>query len=110
MTRRWLIVMGVTFLLGACISMSQSSGPTTVAKLPGACLKWIHAAEAEFHRKGLNLDNYTVSVIERDDVVTVILKGVDAPDGSKGSAGSHIGYEVELTKKDSKVTRSNYLR
>jgi len=90
--------------------MSQSSGPTTVAKFPGACLKWVHAAEAEVHRKGLNLDNYMVSVVERDDVVTVILKAVDAPEGSKGSGGSHIGFEVELSKKNSKVVRSNYLR
>jgi hypothetical protein len=102
--------MAVPFFFGWSIAMPQSSGPTTVAELPGTCLKWIHVAEVEIHRKNLNVDNYIVSVVERDEFVTVILKSVDAHEGSKGSGGTHVGYEVEIRKRDSKVVRSNYVR
>lgn len=89
--------------------MSQSSEPATVA-FPGVYLKWLQIAETEIHRKNLRADNYIISVVERDQTVAVIFKAVDAPEGSKGSGGSHVGYEVEIRKKDSKVVRSNYAR
>jgi hypothetical protein len=110
MRRRWLIGIAAPLFLGWSASTAQSVAPKTVAEFPGACLKWIHVAEAEIHRKHLNLDDYIVSVIEEDEYVTVYIKSSDAPAGSKGSGGSHPGYEVEIGKRDSKVTRSNYLR
>jgi hypothetical protein len=110
MRRRWLIGIALPLLFGCSASMAQSIAPRTVAKFPGACLKWIHVAEVETHRKNLNVDNYIVSVVEEDEFVTVILKSADAPEGSKGSGGSHVGYEVEIRKRDSKVMRSYYLR
>lgn len=89
--------------------MSQLNGPATVS-FPGVYLKWLHAAEGELRRKNLNEDNYIVSVVERDETVTVVFRAADAPEGSKGSGGSHPAYEVEIKKKDSKVVRSNYVR
>lgn len=109
MTRRWLMVMGFACLFGGHLVMSQTTGPTTVT-LPGVCLKWLHIAEAEMRRKNLDLDNYTVTVVGREETATVIFKSVDASEGSKGSGGSHVGYEVEIRKKDSRVLRSNYVR
>jgi len=53
----------------------------------GLLPKWIHAAEPEFPRKLFDLDNYTISVIEHEESVTVILSCVDAPDGARGSVG-----------------------
>jgi len=90
--------------------MGQSSAPKTVAMFPGPYLKWIHLAEDEFQRKHLNLDNYNVSVIDEDKFVTVYIKSSDAPEGSKGSGGSQVGYSVEISKKDSKIVKSYYLR
>ena len=91
-------------------AISQSSGPKTVAELPGTSLKWTKAAEVEIHQKKLDLDNSILSVVDQDDLVTVILKSADAPEGSKGSGGSHVGYEIEIRKRDSKIMRSSYLR
>jgi hypothetical protein len=109
MTRRWLMAMGFAFLFGGRLVMSQTTGPTTVT-LPGAYLKWLHIAETEIRRKNLDADNYVVTVVVREETATVIFKSADAPEGAKGSGGSHAGYEVEIKKKDSKVVRSNYVR
>jgi hypothetical protein len=110
MRKPWLIGIAAPLLFGWSASMAQSSAERTVAKFPGSYLKWIRVAEAEIHRKHLNLDNYIVSVIDEDENVAVCIKSADAPEGSKGSGGSHVGYEVEISKRDSKVVRSYYLR
>ena len=68
------------------------------------------AAEPEFQRRKLDLNKYTVSVIEERDSVAVVLKSLDAIEGVRGSSGSYPGYEVEISKKDLKVVRSNYVR
>jgi len=109
MKRRWLMAVGFVFLLGGRLAMSQSNEPTTTT-FPGVYLKWLRIAEVEIRRKNLDADNYVISVVERAETVTVIFRAVDAPEGTKGSGGSHPGYEVEIKKKDSKIVRSNYVR
>ena len=105
----WAMMVVVT-ILGWSALMAQSNPPKVIAELAGASLKWIHAAEPEFERKKLDLENYTVSVFEQSDSVVVILRSSDAEEGAKGSTGRHPGYEVEISKKDLKVVRSNYVR
>jgi len=90
--------------------MAQSNTPKMMAEFPGASLKWVRAAEPEFQQKKLDLDKYTVLVVEREDSVTVILKSTDSVEGSRGSTGKYPGYEVEISKKDLKILRSNYVR
>jgi hypothetical protein len=90
--------------------LAQSNPPRVIAEFTGASLKWIHVAEAEFQRRMLNLDNYTVRVVERDDSVVVSLSALDAVKGTRGSSGSYPAFEVEIDKKDLKVVRSNYVR
>jgi hypothetical protein len=92
------------------IAMAQSKYPRTIATFPGYCLKWINVAEAEIHRKNLNLDDYIVLVVEREHTVTVGFSSKDSPEDSKGSGGSHPDYEVEIRKSDSKIMRSNFVR
>ncbi len=48
---------------------AQSTRPKVIAEFTGSSLKWIHAAEPEFERKKLDLDKYTVSVVEQNDSV-----------------------------------------
>ena len=103
------ITMVVT-IIGWSVLMAQSNSPKVMAEFAGASLKWIHAAEPEFERRKLDLQNYTVSVFEQNDTVIVILKSSDAAKGAKGSSGRYPGYEVEVSKKDLKVVRANYLR
>jgi hypothetical protein len=90
--------------------VAQSGPPKVVAEFSGAFLKWIHAAEPEFQRQKLDLNKYIVSVVEQRDSVTVGLSSVDSVQGARGSTGSHPGYEVEISKKDLKVLRSNYVK
>ncbi len=97
-------------VLGWSAPMAQSNHPRVIAEFAGTSLKWIHAAEPEFQRKQLDLDRYMVSVVEQNDSVTVSLTSADTVEGARGSAGKYPGYEVEISKKDLKVVRSNYVR
>jgi hypothetical protein len=110
MRRLVSVAVIVISILGWSALMAQSNHPKVKAEFPGAALKWIHAAEPEFQRRRLDLDKYTVSVIEQSDSVTVSLTSPDAAEGTRGSVGSYPGYEVEISKKDLKVMNSNYIR
>lgn len=90
--------------------MAQSNPPKVMAEFSGASLKWIHAAEPEFQQKKLDLDKYTVLVVEQGDSVTVILKSTDSVEGARGSTGKYPGYEVEISKENLKILLSNYVR
>jgi hypothetical protein len=90
--------------------MAQSNPPRVIAEFNGSSLKWIHAAEPEFQRRKLDFDNYTVSVVEENDSVTVTLTSSDSVKGTRGSSGTYPGFTVEISKKDMKVVRANYIR
>ena len=90
--------------------MTKTSQLGVEAELPGSTLKWIHIAEGEFDQKNLDLDRYRVSVVEEKNSVVVILSGLNEPKNVRGSLGPYPGYEVEISKKDRKVLRSNYVR
>jgi len=100
----------LTALLGWTKSGPQSQGAKLQAQFPGACLKWIYKAEPEFERRHLDLEHYTVSVLEQNDSVIVNLSSLDGHENGRGSTGSLPGYEVEISRKDSSVVRSNYVR
>jgi hypothetical protein len=103
-----LVIVGSS--LGFVALIAQSTRPAVIAEFRGASLKWIHIAQPEFEREKLDLDNYTVSVVEENHSVTVVLTALDAVKGAFGSSGSHPGFEVEISKKDLKVVRSNFIR
>jgi hypothetical protein len=105
----WAMIIVVS-ILGWSALMAQSNPPKVIAEFTGASLKWIHATEPEFERRKLDVDKYTVIVVEQNDSVTVGLKSSDAAEGARGSTGRYPGYEVEISKKDVKVIRSNYIR
>jgi hypothetical protein len=102
--------MLVLSILGWRELLTQSTPPRVIAEFAGASLRWIHAAEPEFRRRNLNLDKYIVSVVEEDDSVMVSLSAQDAVKGTLGSSGSYPAFEVEISKKDLKVVRSNDVR
>jgi hypothetical protein len=110
MTKFTLVLVVAFSVRGWSGSMAQPNTPTVAAAFPGSWLKWIHAAEPDFQRKHLNLDDYKISVAEGDSSVVVVLRSSDAPPGGLGSMGTHPGYEVEVSKRDLQVIRSNYVR
>src|SRR5215475_3562855 len=89
-----------------CGMMIQKTRPGVAAEFPGASLKWVHIAEGEFQRRGLNLDKYKVIVDEDEDSVAVILRGLNEPEHGRGSSGPDPGYAVEISKKDMKILSS----
>lgn len=107
------LLLGVSLVLSPVLCglfMAQSPPPKLLAKFPGAALKWVRLAEPEFQRRNLELDKYTISVIEQEQSVIVVLTSPDAVEGARGSSGTYPGFEVEISTKDLKVVRSNYVR
>ena len=100
----------VILMLGWTELWAQSNTPRVIAEFNGASVKWIHAAEPEFQRRHLNLDKYIVSVVEEGDSVVVTLSAPDAVKGMRGSSGSYPAFVVEVSRKDMKVVRANYIR
>jgi hypothetical protein len=99
--------------LTVALAWSQSGGPSgtqSKAEFAGSFVKWILAAEPEFKRRGIDLDHYIVSMLDEKDSVTISLRSFDSTETSRGSSGSFPGFEVEISKKNSKVMRSNYVR
>ena len=108
MSKLSLAIACMTLLLTPLAGQKMS--PTPVAKLPGSSLRWIHIAEVEFAKEKLNPDRYTVVVFEDQETVTVVLDSSNGDYHIRGDAGPYPGYEVEISKRDSKIVRSNYIR
>jgi hypothetical protein len=105
-----LALAGTAVLLGSLASIARPQTPRILVECPGAALKWIRAAEPEFQRRQLNLDKYKALVVEERDFVMVSLSSPDEPKGARGSAGKYPGFEVEISKKNLRILRSNFVR
>jgi len=105
MTRRSIIRSVLILVLGCNRAIAQHNSFEEKARFPGSSLKWIHIAEKEFKKRQLDVDKYTVIIVEEDSSVTVILEPPET-DGIRGP----VGYEVEICKKDSRVIGSYYSR
>jgi hypothetical protein len=103
-----LLLMGCILALTSL--MAQSTRSKVIAEFRGSSLRWIHAAEPEFQRRNLDLDKYIVSVAEGDDSVMITLSPPDVVEGARRSSGSYPTFVVEVSKKDLKVVRSNYVK
>ena len=102
--------MVVISTLGWSAAMVRSNSLKVLAEFPGSSLKWIRVAEPEFEREKLDLNKYTISVVDEGDSVAVMLRAADIPKGARGNTAGYPGYEVEISKKDLKVLQSNYTR
>lgn len=109
MLRLFASVILVTSSLIVNGSMIQNKLPVE-AEFPGASLKWIHIAERKFKQERLDLNNYKVIVTETDKSVIVMLVGLNDAKGIRGSGGPHPGFEVEISKRDTSIMGSNYIR
>jgi hypothetical protein len=91
--------------------MVESTPSKVLAEFPGSSLKWIRVAEPVFIRESLDLDKYTIGVIDYGETVvvsvTILRNDVEL---RRGHPPAPPGYEVEISKKDMKVVRSNYIR
>ena len=90
--------------------MADEGPGKVVAQIPGVCLKWISSATPEFRRRQLDLDRYSITVVEQRQSATIVLTSLDSAPDARGNTGSNPAYEVEVSKKDLKVLRSNYVR
>ena len=88
-----LLILSVSEWSAATV---QSGSLEVLAEFPGASLKWLHIAEPVFEREKLDIDKYTISIIDEGDSVTVILRASGLSENVKGSLSwKPPGYEVE---------------
>ncbi|HEY5883245.1 MAG TPA: hypothetical protein VIT88_01080 [Pyrinomonadaceae bacterium] len=80
------------------------------AEFPGRSLEWLRIAEPQFARMGFKLDRYTITVVELEGEVTVILRSFDKPPDVRGSGGTYPAYEVDISKKTKKIVSAHYVR
>jgi len=110
MKARILALLVVASVFCGSMSMAQSNKFDVITEFPGGYLKWIHIAEPEFKRRNMNLDDYKITVVDKGESIAVFIVSSDAPENCMGSCGSHPAYDVEISKKDSKMIRQNYMR
>jgi hypothetical protein len=109
--RTTLFIMMIAILTSQWDSSTQPALPLKVmAELPGASLKWIRAAQPEIEREKLDVNKYFITVTEEDDSVSVILNSSRLSKETRGDPGPLPGFEVEISKKDMRVIKSNYIR
>jgi hypothetical protein len=110
--KTWVLIIVVATLASFCGATipRRPASLKVVAEFPGRALKWINAAQPEFEREKLDVSRYFVTVIEEDDSVTVILTASRPSKEVRGDPGPIPGYEVEISKKEMKVIRGNYIR
>jgi hypothetical protein len=89
---------------------SVQSGSLVLAEFPASSLKWVHIAEPIFQQRKLELDKYTITVIDEGDTITVIANEAGLSDKVRGSGGKYPAYEVQISKKDEKVVDAHYDR
>jgi hypothetical protein len=78
-------------------------------RIQGSSFPAIQAAVAVFQQRNPDLTQYKIEVVREGDSVVVIFADKDRPEGTRGSVGKP-GFEVELTARDLRVLRSNFVR
>jgi hypothetical protein len=81
-----------------------------VASIAGTTLKVIEAASAKLKEQNLKLEDYLVSVFEKDTAFLVLFTDPEQPTGHRGSTTSSMGFEVEISKTGLRAVRANFMR
>jgi hypothetical protein len=70
----------------------------------------IKRATAELQRRGLAADNYKISILGEDKILTVLFEALDAPESMLGSGGSLPGFAVEFEASTMRMLKSYFVR
>lgn len=99
-----LVLLGVVLRAEGQIPMKE------VGSISGSTLKVIQAAIPKLQEHNLRVDDYRISVFEKDSAFLVLFKDPKASTDQRGSATSLIGFEVEVSKTGLQVVRANFMR
>ena len=81
-----------------------------IGSISGTTLRVIQAANPKLEEHNLKLEDYNVSVFEKDSEFLVLFTDPKQPSGQRGSSTALIGFEVELSKTGLRVIRANFMR
>lgn len=79
-------------------------------KVQGSSLPAIRVAAEVFRKKIPDLSGYRIALMSEGDSLVVAFTDKDARPGARGSGGSRLGFEVEMSARDLAVRRSNFIR
>jgi hypothetical protein len=104
-----MIILGILFLV--TYSFGEDNKMDVLATIDGKYVRPIDIAMREFFATNLNPDDYTISVIKKNnDLIIVNFSWSNKPQGFRGSPKGLPGYEVEIDMKEGRVLRKNYTR
>ncbi len=91
--------------------LSKLNQLKTLDLIQGKSFLAIQAADAVFQqRHNADLARYKITLVRERDSVFVTFADKDGKPGARGGAGSLPAFEVELTARDLRVLRSNFVR
>jgi hypothetical protein len=100
--RSFVIVAAV---LSTAASGQSTTGPEPMAMLDGAAMRWLSIAYTEVIALKVDPSRYTVRVEDQGDTVLVVLSKPGLSPFIRGSPPGFPSVEIEITKKDGKVSR-----
>jgi hypothetical protein len=102
--------LGAAILLGV-VALAHAEAPMKeVGSIAGTTLKVIEAATPKLAEQNLRVEDYAVTVFEKDSSFLVLFTDPKQPPGQRGSTTTTIGFEVEISKTGLQVVRANFMR
>ena len=92
------------------VFLSRMDKIKALETIQGSSFLAIQAALGVFQRHHPDLAHYKIEVVSERDSVVVIFTDKERPEGTRGSLGVRPGFEVEMSAKDLRVLRSNFIR
>jgi len=108
MKMRVAVLFVLVSIAGAGTLPAQGHQVNVAAELRGLNLKWLYAAEPEVVKRHMDLANYLVKIIERDETVTILFIADESSPGEVGSLAENLSLEVKIRKKDLKMLSAAY--
>jgi len=102
---------GIQLSVAEIANLSKTSGSKVLDTIHGRSYYAIAAAMAPFHKRGLDLAFYTISVMREGNSLYVSFVDKEATQRKvRGNPGKRPGFEVELATHDLHVVRSSFIR
>jgi hypothetical protein len=96
------------FLLSGAFMNAYSDSDIIIS---GTVAKYVSVASSEFEKKlNVKWQNYSVSINEHEDIVSISFFSKDMVAGQRGSTEGVPGFEIKIRKADLKVLESQFIR
>jgi hypothetical protein len=114
MRKAWIICLLSGLFIFGLAALRPAEAKASEELISGQAYLSIHAAMAEFERQGLDISRYRIIVGENQTYRFVIFIDANVTEEKRlrirGNPGKIPGFEVELTRDNFQIIRSNLIR